>query len=291
MTSDVDVVIPVRNGGRLLRRAVDSVLAQDGVQVRVIVVDDGSTDRAVERLPRDTRLVVLRGPQRGIPAALNTGTEAGDAPFVARQDADDESVPGRLQAQLEFLTSNPGIGLVATGFEVVVGNQAIATMVPLPGGMLTKNPICAGSTVLRRGVHDAVHGYRAEFALASDYDMWLRCVGVTGVAILPVVGYRYRLNAQMSTIRSATHQAAFARLAQASARARLSGGTDPVDDFVGIAEQSRQEDELNAWWSREFMALGAPYEAWQCASRLPLRRSLRLLPMLVRKPQPQGAWS
>lgn len=291
MIADVDVVIPVRNGGRLLRSAVESVLAQDGVRVHVIVVDDGSTDRAVDRLPNDPRLSVLRGLRRGIPTALNAGTEAGSSPFVARQDADDESTPGRLRTQVEYLADHEGIGLVATGFEVVVGEQAISTLLPLPGGMLTKNPVCAGSTVLRRSVFDSVRGYRAEFALASDYDMWLRCVAVSGIAILPVVGYRYRLTAQMSTIRSATRQAAFARLAQASARARLDGEKDPLEDFTGIAEHSAEEDELNAWWSREFLALGAPYEAWQCASRLPLHRSLRLLPMLVRRPQPQGEWS
>lgn len=130
MTADVDVVIPVRNGGRLLRRALDSVLEQDGVGVRVFVVDDHSTDSAVRRLPRDRRLVVMASSGSGIPAALNTGINAGSAPYIARQDADDESLPGRLKAELSFLDSSPGIGLVGTGFEIVVGDRVVMTVVP-----------------------------------------------------------------------------------------------------------------------------------------------------------------
>ena len=87
---DVDIVVPVRNGGRLLQRAVDSVLAQEHVDLRVIVVDDGSTDQAVQRLHRDPRVQVLQTPGVGIPLALELGFGAGTAPYVARQDADDE---------------------------------------------------------------------------------------------------------------------------------------------------------------------------------------------------------
>jgi glycosyltransferase involved in cell wall biosynthesis len=289
--ADVDVVIPVRNGGRLLRQAIDSVLAQQGVRLRAIVVDDGSTDRAVDRLPRDPRLTVIRGRRQGIPAALNAGSTAGNAPFIARQDADDESLPGRIQAQVEHLAAHEGIGLVATGFEVVVGDRTIATMMPLPGGMLRKNPICAGSTLLRRHIFDAVGGYRPQFALASDYDMWLRCAAQTGVAILPIVGYRYRLSAGMSTIRSAARQARFAQLAQASARAHLTGAPDPVTDETEIGSPGRDDVELNAWWAREFLALGARTDALRCAARLPPRRWLRLLPLIIWRPAPQVAWS
>lgn len=293
MTADVDVVIPVRNGGRLLRLAVDSVLEQDGVNVRVIVVDDGSTDGCAERLPQDSRITVVRGPARGIPTALNVGTATGRAPYVARQDADDESVPGRLSAQLDFLSGKPGIGLVATGFDVVVGDRTVATMLPALTGMLDKNPICAGSTVLRRAVSDAVGGYRSQFALASDYDMWLRCAAHAGVAILPIVGYRYRLSAGMSTIRRASKQASYARLARASARARLAGDPDPVDADAATAMDDISDDDrdVTAWWAREFAALGAPAEALRCAVRLPPAHMLRVLPTLVRRPQSQGAWT
>ncbi len=291
MTPDVDVVIPVRNGGRLLRDAVDSVLAQEGVDVRVVVVDDGSTDDAPGRLTKDSRICVLQGPARGIPLALNTGLASCRAPYVARQDADDESLPGRFVAELGFLEAHDGIGLVATGFEAVIGNRVVSTMHTLPTRLLDKNPICAGSTMARASVLRQLGGYRPVFAFSSDYDMWLRCAAVSGVAILPVVGYRYRLSADMTTVRNASRQQAYADLARDSARARLAGAADPAESVQEVQGDARADEEVAAWWAREFAALGAWRDTASCLRRLPVRRALRELPQLLRRPASQGGWS
>src|SRR5947207_15716463 len=80
MSADVDVIVPVRNAGPLLREAVDSVLQQENIVVRVIVVDDGSTDGAPQQLRRDERITVITQPPRGIPEALNVALQAGRAP-------------------------------------------------------------------------------------------------------------------------------------------------------------------------------------------------------------------
>jgi hypothetical protein len=260
--------------------------------VGVIVVDDGSTDRAPQRLRRDPRVQVVANRGRGIPTALNTGIACSTADLVARQDADDESLPGRLAAQVAFLRQHEGIGLVSTGFEVLVRERRLATMQTLPGGLLDKNPVCAGSTVVRRSVSDAAGGYRAAFAFSSDYDMWLRCVAVSGMAILPIVGYRYRLSATMSTIRRSTRQAAYADLARASARARLAGLTDPVDfAHDELADDAAGDVEVNAWWAREFAALGAWGDAVTCLRRLPPRRAARVLAELLPRPTQQAVWT
>jgi glycosyltransferase involved in cell wall biosynthesis len=291
VTADVDVVIPVRNAGRWLRRAVESVLEQEDVQVRVVVVDDGSTDSAPQRLPKDPRLCLVSGPARGIPRALNAGLEACRAPYIARQDADDESLPGRLAAQATFLEANPGIGLAATGFEVVVGQRVISATRTLPTRMLDKNPICAGSTVVRRTVLDAVGGYRPVFVFSSDYDMWLRCAAVAGVSILPMLGYRYRLSADMTTVRNASRQAAYAELARASARARILGVADPADHAGDLHGDAASDADVAAWWAREFAALGSWHDAAMCLVRLPLPRAARLLPHMLRRPASQVGWS
>jgi hypothetical protein len=297
----VDVVIPVRDGGRLLQRAVDSVLNQRDVEVRVIVVDDGSRDGAPQRLRPDPRLTVVANRGRGIPAALETGIAAGTAPFIARQDADDVSLPGRLARELDHLAAHPGIGLVATGFEVLVGRRTVAVLAPGPAGMLTRNPLCAGSVVVRREVHEAAGGYRPEFLLSSDYDMWLRCAEVSGVSVLPEPGYRSRLTAAMSTIRGASRQAAYAELARASAGARLTGQPDPVADATGFVQDllvgsaPEPDPELDAWWAREFAALGDRREALRCLRRaaphLPTGRALRLLVTSLGRPEPQTVWA
>lgn len=299
----VDVVIPVRDGGRLLQEAVRSVLDQQGVDVRVIVVDDHSVDGAPQRLPRDPRIVVVPTSGTGIVGALNTGVAAGSAPYIARQDADDVSLPGRLAAEVELLDRSPGIGLVATAFEVQVGRRVVTTMRTSPGGMLDKNRICAGSTVVRRDVLAEAGGYRPQFRLSSDYDAWLRCAAVSGLAILPVVGYRYRLHSQMSTIRWAAVHPAYSNLAKESARAQLRGQADPAEDLQGwLAEWLPPEEEqetltaeVAAWWAGEFAALGSRADAVRCARRawprLSTGRRRRLVTSIVRPAASQSGWT
>jgi glycosyltransferase involved in cell wall biosynthesis len=301
--ADVDVVVPVRNGGALLREAVDSVLAQEGVNVHVIVVDDGSTDGAPKRLRPDPRLRILARPARGLPAALNVGLDVGTSPLVARQDADDRSLPGRLAAEAAHLERYPGIGLVASAFEVLVGDRVVAKLGPGPAGMLERNPICAGSTVVRREVMERVGDYRRAFALCEDYDAWLRCAWTSGVSILPVVGYQYRLTASMSTIARAVEHQVFADLARASARARIDGSPDPADCPEGHVaapvgdggSRTTAEGYTLAWWAREFAALGARREALRCVGAagrvLPARQSAGLLCAALGRPAPQAHWA
>ena len=302
MRPDVDVLIPVRNGGALLRRAVDSVLEQDGARVRVLVVDDGSTDGAPQRLPRDPRIVVLPNALgAGVPGGLETALRAGDAPYVARQDADDESLPGRFAAQLAFLDAHPGIGMAATHFQVLVGDRVVKTYTDGPAGLLEHNPICAGSVMLRRDVLERAGGHRAAFKGASDYDCWLRCAWVSGISVLPVVGYRYRLTATMSMIRRRRTVEACAQLARDSARARMAGAPDPVDDPAVVARVLATEapdpavdGELLAWWAREFAALGDRAEARRCvelAEGLSPERREALRCEIEHAGEPQAVWA
>jgi glycosyltransferase involved in cell wall biosynthesis len=301
--TDVDVIIPVRDGGHLLSAAVASVLDQQDVAVRVIVVDDHSTDGAPGRLPNDPRTVVVPTAGTGIVGALNTGVAVGTSAYIARQDADDVSLPGRLAAQLEVLEAQPGIGLVATAFEVQVGRRVVTTMRTQPGGMLAKNRICAGSTVVRRDVLAEAGGYRPQFRLSSDYDAWLRCTAVSGLCILPLVGYRYRLHAQMSTIRWAAVHPAYSSLAKESARARLADAPDPADDLDSwlsdrlppVETQEELTAEVAAWWATEFAALGSRRDALRCVRRawprMALDRRRQLVTGLLRPPASQSGWT
>lgn len=288
--ADVDVVIAVRNGGRLLREAVDSVLAQEGVRVRVLLVDDGSTDDAIRRLPADARLRVIPSEGRGLPSALNTGIRRGSAPYIARQDADDISLPGRLAAETTHLEAHPGIGLVATGFEVQVGRRVVGSLRPTLSGMLDKNPICHGTVMLRRSVVETVGGYRTQFRSSEDYDCWLRCADVAGLTMLPIVGYRYRVWGGQMTVTDPFTMSVWADLARRSALARRNGQADPAED-VDIGEPDRSgADEVQAWWAREFAALGSWPDALRCLRRLPPGRAVREA-IGALGARPQSTWS
>src|SRR3954452_16610841 len=85
----ITVLIPMRNAEPYVEAAVRSVLAQEGVELEVIVIDDGSTDRSPQmvRAIGNQRVRIIPGPQRGIAAAFNAGLAAARGEMLARCDA------------------------------------------------------------------------------------------------------------------------------------------------------------------------------------------------------------
>nr|MBP8176749.1 glycosyltransferase [Xanthomonadales bacterium] len=82
MAGTVDVVVVAHDSGAVLRDCVERVLAQPGLR-RLVVVDNGSRDGAIERLPPDARLAVMRNQDNpGFAVACNQGAAAGDAPWI-----------------------------------------------------------------------------------------------------------------------------------------------------------------------------------------------------------------
>src|SRR5262245_61111342 len=96
----VSVLMPVRNGERWLREAVESILVQTFSDLELIVVDDGSIDGSSEILSnlsrRDARIRVVHQRPEGLVTALNRALTQARAPLVARLDADDVAMPERL---------------------------------------------------------------------------------------------------------------------------------------------------------------------------------------------------
>jgi glycosyltransferase involved in cell wall biosynthesis len=105
--SVVEVLLPVFNGAMTITKAVESLQRQTITSLRIIVVNDGSTDQTPEVLAalaaRDSRISVLTQPNAGTVDALNAGLRLCKAEFIARQDADDVSHPSRLAVELAYL--------------------------------------------------------------------------------------------------------------------------------------------------------------------------------------------
>jgi glycosyltransferase involved in cell wall biosynthesis len=101
----ISIIMPVYNGEKHLAAAIDSLLVQTYTDFELLVIDDGSTDRTPEilRSYADTRLRVLRLDHAGIVVALNHGLSQAKAEWVARMDADDLSLPRRLELQVQAL--------------------------------------------------------------------------------------------------------------------------------------------------------------------------------------------
>jgi hypothetical protein len=208
-TPKVTVLMPVHNGAAYLRAAIESVLAQTLADFELLIVDDGSTDATPDILATfdDPRIVVVRNPTNlGLVASLNLGIERARGAYIARMDADDLCMRGRLWAQARYLDRHPEIGLLGTAFvridaqgEVIFpawlapGETVENTAGYLGWSLLWRTSIQHPTAMIRRSALGAMR-YDAAYFTAEDYELWARMGHVTGVARLPGAYLSYRTN-------------------------------------------------------------------------------------------------
>jgi glycosyltransferase involved in cell wall biosynthesis len=204
----VSVVLPVRNGEKYVREALDSVLAQTCRDFELVVVDDGSTDAtpAVVAAFADERIRIVRQEPLGLVEALKRGLADSVGQIVARMDADDVSLPHRLERQVEILLEDSRVGLVGCGIEIMdaagvtTGSQLLpASDAALRRRLLLRNPFTHGSMVIRREALDAAGGYRGDYGANEDYDLWRRIARDWRLDASREVLYRYREHADAVT--------------------------------------------------------------------------------------------
>ena len=239
MTPEVSVLMPVRNGAAFLTAAVESILHQDFTEFELIIVDDGSTDATPMLLAdfaaRDKRLVLLQQPALGLVAALNRGLAAARAPLVARMDADDVAMKQRLGLQLAFLAANPEIALVGSAMEVIDAQGRPLRNMNLPTTpqeirkiLPVRNCIAHPTVMFRRAAVAGVGGYRAQFAQAEDYELWLRLSERHALAALPAPLLQYRQHLHQITWLSHEQRILSELTASAAAEVRGAGRADPA---------------------------------------------------------------
>jgi cellulose synthase/poly-beta-1,6-N-acetylglucosamine synthase-like glycosyltransferase len=208
----LSVVLPVFNGGELLRLAVDSVLAQSFVDFELLLLDDGSTDGAVDSILaiKDPRLKVDRAlANRGLIATLNRGVECAAAPLIARMDADDVAEPERFSRQVTEFQRDPNLALLGTAATLIDEHgQAFATIEPpistteVRKGMFRKNPFVHSSVMVRTEVVRRLGGYSAAAPCAEDYELFLRIALMYPCRNLAEPMLRYRVHSAQESQRN-----------------------------------------------------------------------------------------
>jgi glycosyltransferase involved in cell wall biosynthesis len=203
-TPDVTVVVPTRDRSRLLRRTLATVTAQRGVEVEVLVVDDGSAPSDAQAVAdlAGGRVRVLRNDRSGgVGAARNQGAAAATAPWLAFCDDDDLWAPDKLAGQLEAAHSSARLWAYAGAVKFERGPRLWQLMPPPSPGEVhaqlpTKNVVPAGASnvLVDRETYLAVGGFDPGLAHLADWDLWLKLREVGMPAAAPGFGVAYRMH-------------------------------------------------------------------------------------------------
>jgi len=218
---------------------LESLDAQTFQDFELIVLEDGSSDATpdwlrdwrMRRAPAAAdRLRIVSTGGVGIACALNVGLAAARGAYIARQDADDESLPARLARQVAFLDARPDVDVVATVAEYIdadgrrVDDEWVRTVRRQQDVALTPEAIrdlmpltcCVthGSILARAGALRAAGGYRPAMVPAEDYDLWLRLLPAHRFAKIDEPLYRHRLHPAQSGARARERQTRRAILAK-----------------------------------------------------------------------------
>lgn len=190
------VVVTCFNLGSCLREALDSLHAQTYLDFETVIVDDGSTHpgtiRLLDSIERDVR--VIRTPNRGLPAARNTGIRHTTGEYICCLDADDLLAPTYLARSVALLDAQPGLAFASHWLEAF-GDEHWSWQPSRCDleALLDANTV-NGAALFRRCLWHAIHGFDESMTEGcEDWEFWLRAIikGHRG-AIIPEVLHRYR---------------------------------------------------------------------------------------------------
>ena len=269
----VSVVMPVFNAAGHLAEALESISKQTFQNYEFIIVDDGSVDATPKILKRyasaDPRVRVVTQENRGVVEALNLGCRMARGKYIARMDADDISLPERLQKQLEFLEQHPEVGAAGTWYSLIHKGGGDSQPPALEGSirwtMCFHNCVCHPSAMMRRELLESLGFYRA-VAHCEDYDLWLRALKVTSIRNIPECLFRYRISdrsvsKKFSQVQNESHlklmRSRISDLLKREAPPEDVAVLRQADAFAGIENAERIEsaakllDDLYAFFQRE----------------------------------------
>lgn len=231
----IDVLIPAYNAADTIAESIACIQAQTITDLRIIVIDDGSSDATSAILEnmaaRDSRLVVRSQPNGGIVDALNKALSLSTAPFIARHDADDIAYPDRLERQMAYLSAHPDCVAVGANAWHIDGRGArMGTRTTFAGDVKpdahavpAQEPYLMHPFLLmRREALVRAGGYRYCFH-SEDTDLYWRLLGVGRLHNLRDILGEYRIHSgsvSSASIRNGRVAAKYSQLSAVSYRRR-----------------------------------------------------------------------
>ena len=296
----VDVVIPCYRYRRFLRECVSSVLTQEKVDVRCLIIDDASNDDSAS-LAKDLALgdsrvaVLVHLTNRGHIATYNEGIEWASAKYFLLLSADDLIVPGCLERAVSIMEENSRVTMTHGKEMNLYGDQRAPKLsakdfdrhwAVRPGIELirelcktTKNRIGTSTVVVRTEAQKAVGGYRRELPHAGDLEMWLRLASLGDVAETALIqGIKRVHGTNMSVAQFGTTIADFKQLNAAFESFFQNEGCN-LENYMALRSLSRTRLAERIFWQglKELRTNGSR-QALQMAGAAFLDRPSIILP-------------
>jgi len=211
----VSVLMPVYNAGLFLREAIESIIAQTFTDFEFLIIDDCSMDNSSIIIDSydDPRIIKIQNlKNEGVAASLNKGIALAKGEFIARMDADDVSMPRRLEMQVSYLDTHYDVSMVSTkavlidhlGVEkgcwlqdqLTIDNESIRGMLP------KTNCIVHPAVMIRRAVV-CQYGYYTTQCNGQDYTLWLRLAADNHkIEKIDCILVKYRIHENSVTVMS-----------------------------------------------------------------------------------------
>jgi len=224
----VTVLMPAYNSENYIEAAIDSVLRQTFTDFELLIVNDGSTDRTAEILHSfdDSRIKIINQPNGGVAKALNNGLMHANGKYVARFDADDICLPGRLAEQVAFLDENVKHVVVGSDAEYILENGEHLlnfrclgyTNEEIRQRLYFYCPFIHSSVMYRRGAVSEAGGYSVHAHSFEDYLLWTQLAKIGCLANIPKPLIKVRYNPTSVTIDEKWRGIHFRRLKRSAIR-------------------------------------------------------------------------
>ena len=205
----ISVLMPVYNGEKYVKEAIESILNQTCTDFEFIIINDCSTDSTKEIIKSydDSRIVYVENEvNSGISDTLNKGILLAKGEYLARMDADDISLPKRFETQLEFMDANPDVAVCGSNLILFEKDKDISnTEHPLDFESILCNMIfsCSlshPSVFIRKEILIKNNlKYEKEFDRQEDYHLWVRLVRYGRIVNIPEFLLRYRVHSNQIT--------------------------------------------------------------------------------------------
>ncbi|EOP57452.1 MULTISPECIES: glycosyltransferase family 2 protein [Bacillus cereus group] len=205
----VSVVMAVYNGEKFIQEAIDSILSQTYEHYELIIVNDASTDNTSNLLDEivDPRVRIIHlSSNQGAAQALNIGIEHAKGDWIAIHDADDISVPKRLEIQVDYLLEHLQLVAVGSWIKCIPGDNQLSEgdlyfesgrnwfreNSQIASSLYQGCPLTHGSVMFSRSAYITAGKYDANLKIAYDYDLWTRLITLGPIENVPEVLYHYR---------------------------------------------------------------------------------------------------